>query len=190
MGKERIILVTGLTGAGKTTYCTKLEKNKVGFAFSIDQWMTALFWQDMPKNPKMNWFVENQAWYLERIERCESFITKEIIKNCSLGLISILDLGFSKAKHRQKYIELARDINAGVEIHYLKVPSDTRWSRVEQRNQERGETYSMHVDSDMFKFMEETFEDFTQNELNCLKKINKLRINSKRSLLDKNPHRT
>jgi len=171
MAKEKIILVTGLTGAGKTTYCNKLERNEVGRSFSIDQWMTALFWQDMPENPKMNWFVENQAWYLERIERCENFISKEILKNCHLGITSILDLGFTKTKHRQRYIDLAKDNLSNVEIHHIEVSPDMRWKRVEKRNKVQGETYSMHVDLDMFNYMEEAFEGFTQNELKLLKRI-------------------
>ena len=169
--KEKVILITGLTGAGKTTYCNQLEENKVGFAFSIDQWMTALYWQDMPKNPQMNWFIKNQDWYLERIERCEGLISQEILKNCKLKQTSILDLGFTKSKHRQHYIDLVKSTSLKVEIHHLDVPTNIRWSRVEKRNSEKGKTYSMHVDRDMFDFMEEAFEDFSTSELERLKRV-------------------
>ena len=42
-----LVIVTGLTGSGKTTYCnTYLEEHKAE-VFSIDNWMRALYWEDM-----------------------------------------------------------------------------------------------------------------------------------------------
>jgi predicted kinase len=162
---SKIIIVTGLTGAGKTTYSNKLQDNKKGCVFSIDHWMTSLFWKDMPENPTMDWFIKNQKWYLSRIERCEVFIRNEIIKLNSLGVPSILDLGFTLQSHRKTYIDLAYNLRANPEIHHLDVPSDLRWKRVQQRNKTMGKTYSMQVSIEMFNYMEESFEEFNPEEL-------------------------
>jgi len=43
--KPKIILVAGGTGAGKTTYASALSDKIGALRFSIDEWMTGLFWQ-------------------------------------------------------------------------------------------------------------------------------------------------
>jgi len=159
-----LVLVTGLTGAGKTTYCnTFLEEHK-GKVFSIDRWMKALYWQDMPIEPDMNWFVENQDWYTDRIQRCEEMIKSEVIELLNVGIDILLDLGFTSAHHRKLYIDLAKNYGIDVEIHHIDVNSKDRWSRVQERNSKKGDTYSMQVTKEMFDYIEDIFEEFTEEE--------------------------
>jgi len=168
-----LILVVGLTGAGKTTYCDKLHAEKVGHAFSIDRWMKSLYWQDMPHEPKMEWFQKNQKWYIDRIQRCERMISKEVVMLLKLGVSCILDLGFTSSAHRKKYIDLGLDNNSNVELHFLDIKSEQRWSRVLKRNQEKAETFSMHVDRQMFEYMETNFEAITEAEKSYVNLIKK-----------------
>jgi predicted kinase len=44
-----IHLISGSTGAGKTTYASQLSERLKGVRFSIDEWMAALFWMDTPQ---------------------------------------------------------------------------------------------------------------------------------------------
>tara|TARA_Y100000768_G_scaffold388617_1_gene385636 strand:+ start:19981 stop:20490 length:510 start_codon:yes stop_codon:yes gene_type:complete len=166
-----LILVTGLTGAGKTTYCREFSKKQISKRYSIDDWMKALYWQDMPKEPDMNWFIENQKWYTDRIQRCEDLITKEIVELMQSEITILLDLGFTSVEHRKKYIELAQREDCEVEIHYIDVPRDVRWERVQKRNTEKAETYSMIVTKEMFDYIEEIFEDFAVDEKAIIKII-------------------
>lgn len=159
-----IVLVVGSTGAGKTTYSEKLAVKLSAVVYSIDSWMKALYWQDMPKNPDNAWFIENGSWYMDRIGRCESLILEEVSKRAKLNQKSILDLGFSTSNHRIKFIKALREMGIEAEIHYLDLPADLRWERVEKRNLEKGETFVMHVDRKMFDFIESIFEPPTAAE--------------------------
>jgi predicted kinase len=55
-------LVCGSTGAGKTTYAIMLTEKLNAVRFSIDEWMSALFWMDTPQP------IES-AWAMARVER-------------------------------------------------------------------------------------------------------------------------
>lgn len=166
-----IILVVGKTGAGKTTYAKKLEETLNGVLFSIDHWMVNLYWQDMPQNPDMMWFQENQEWYLKRIQRCEDMISNIIPSMARSNTPSILDLGFTSANHRCLYIKLAEKLTVGAQVHFLDIPKDKRWQQVQQRNNEKGESYTMQVSREMFDYMENIFEPPTEQEKKILKKV-------------------
>ena len=145
-----VILIVGSTGAGKTTYAKELS-NRVGAAvFSIDDWMRALYWQEMPLEPSNQWFVDNSQWYIDRIGRCEDLVFKRTLDRATRGEKTILDLGFSTSEHRRKFIDKLCERRVPVEIHYLEIAAEVRWERVQKRNRERGETFAMNVDRGMF----------------------------------------
>jgi hypothetical protein len=56
---------------------------------------------------------------------------------------------------------------AGLELtlHCLEAPAEVRWKRVESRNQERGQTFSIAVTRDMFDFVEQMWEPPDEAEL-------------------------
>lgn len=166
-----ITLVVGLTGSGKTTYAKKLASEQSAVVYSIDNWMKALYWQDMPPEPDMKWFVDNQKWYTDRIGRCEDLITNIVLSRAEFGHRSILDLGFTAVEHRKKFIDFYKEHGFEVDTHYLKVDTDTRWSRVEKRNNTKGDTFVMNVDRGMFDYMESIFETPSPQEGANLKVI-------------------
>ena len=143
----QIILVTGGVGAGKTSVARRLERELGGMRFSIDDWMTGLFWMDSPDPIRFE-------WTMERINRCEAMIWQMGESTVKLGHPAILDLGFTLAAHRAAFAERAANAGFPVALHYVDVPAAERWRRVEQRNATRGVTYSMTVDRAMFDFME------------------------------------
>lgn len=153
-----LVLIVGSTGAGKTTYANELANKIRAAVFSIDDWMKALYWQDMPSEPDNQWFIENSKWYTDRISRCENLILKLSLERADRGENTILDLGFSTADHRKKFIEIFLGKSISVETHFLDVPVDLRWKRVQLRNTEKGKTFVMTVDRQMFDFIESIFE--------------------------------
>lgn len=159
-----VVLVVGSTGAGKTTYSSKLERELPGVVYSIDNWMKELYWQDMPKNPNNSWFQENGAWYMERISRCESLITKNVLDRAKLQQKSILDLGFTTAEHRIRFIKKFQENGIEVSSHFLDIDEEVRWQRVQQRNTQQGETFVMNVDRQMFDYIETIFEPPSRSE--------------------------
>ncbi|MFC7048006.1 AAA family ATPase [Emcibacter nanhaiensis] len=144
-------LVAGSTGAGKTTYSLALCKELGAIHIPIDEWMTTLFWMDSPD-------PISHAWAMERIGRVEAQIWTLVQKLAEQGVPVVLDLGFTKREHRQKFAALAREAGLPLQLHYVDVPAEERWARVEKRNAEKGETFAMEVTRDMFDFMESMWQ--------------------------------
>ena len=153
-----ITLIVGSTGAGKTTYARRLAEETSAVVYSIDNWMKALYWQDMPEHPDIEWFQSNHTWYTDRIARCEDLIKDLSYRRARLHQPSLLDLGFSTAKHRQGFIDFYKGHGIAVDIHFLNPDPKIRWERVQKRNRNRGETFVMEVDSSMFDYMESIFQ--------------------------------
>ena len=147
----KIYLITGGTGAGKTSYALQLAAEQGAIRFSIDDWMTRLFWMDSPKPISFE-------WAMERIGRAEAQIWETAQQILAQGLSVILDLGFTKAAHRQKFLDLAKEADVEAALHWVDVPAKERWRRVQLRNAEKGETFAMEVPREMFDFMESEWD--------------------------------
>ena len=153
-----IHLIVGNTGSGKTTYSNKLKRKTNGILFSIDKWNNILFLSDKKPNDGLEWF-------LERIDRSEDIILDLVTQLEHSKNDSILDLGLSKFKHREKFRKFA-DLNGyQLKIHFLDVPKDIRLNRVMKRNAEKGETFEFEVSKENFDFMENWFEKPTKQEM-------------------------
>ena len=151
-------LIVGNTGAGKTTYAQKLRSEQNAVVFSIDKWNKELFLPDRRKGDGLDWF-------LERITRSETVIMDMIIQLEAAGADSILDLGFSRYNHREKFRSFAAQNTFDLQLHYLDVPMAIRHSRVKRRNQEKGESFEFEVSQEELEFMEGWFEEPHQFEL-------------------------
>lgn len=153
-----IHFILGNTGAGKTTYAQSLKRNTNGILYSIDEWNNTLFMEDKSEGDGLDWF-------LERIERIEQLIEKLVIQTESSNIHVILDLGFSKFSHRQKWRDYASKNNFQYTLHFLDTPKDIRWKRIQERNNNQGETFEFLVNDAEFNFMESWFEQPTEHEL-------------------------
>ncbi len=158
MPKPMIHLVAGSTGAGKTTFSMKLADEQGALRLSIDEWMTALFGPDQPAQIEF-------AWMMERVNRCEAVMWTVAADAARRGLSSIIDCGLTRADHRRKWADLAREAGLPVVLHHLDVPVEERWGRVEQRNTEQGETYRLTVTREMFDFVETLWDPPTAEEM-------------------------
>ncbi len=153
MTQYLIHLVCGSTGAGKTTYANRLSGEVGGVVFSIDQWMTALFWMDSPSPIQAD-------WSMERVRRCNGQIWTVAAQVAARGTACILDLGFTRLKERSEIADLARAAGLSVQLHVLDTPVAERWRRVQSRNAEKGETHQLQfaVTREMFDFVETLWE--------------------------------
>jgi predicted kinase len=156
--KPAFHIICGSTGAGKSTYAKRLADEVGGIHFAIDEWMVALFWKDSPDPIEFE-------WAMERVNRCEVQIAAMATQCVTRGVPAILDLGFTKAAHRQKFADIAGAASIDIALHFLDVPADVRWLRVQQRNAQKGETFSLEVGRDMFDFVEGMWEAPDDHEL-------------------------
>lgn len=153
-----IHLVCGSTGAGKTTFSMKLAEQERAVRLSIDEWMTSLFEADQPQPIEF-------AWMMERINRCEAVMWQVALEASRRGVGAVIDCGLTRAVHRKKFADLAREAGLPVVLHWLDVSVEERWRRVEQRNAERGETFRLEVTRPMFDFIEGMWEPPTPEEM-------------------------
>ena len=160
MQHHLIHLICGSTGAGKTTYALRLSDRLEGIRFSIDEWMATLFWMDTPQ-------PLNPAWSIERVERCQTQMWAVALQIAARNVPCVLDLGFSKTKSRTKIADLAKTAGLSVQLHFIDVPAEERWRRVETRNAHKGETYQLGFDvtREMFDFVEGLWEPPTRAEM-------------------------
>lgn len=151
-------LIVGNTGSGKTTYSNALKSKTKGVLFSIDTWNKTLFLPDKTPNDGLEWF-------LERIERSEHIIMNLAQELEQSNTDSILDLGLSKYAHREKFRQFALSNGFKIKLHFLDIPKETRWQRIQQRNTEKGNTFEFEVTQENFNFMQNWFEAPTAEEL-------------------------
>jgi predicted kinase len=153
----RVNLVSGSTGAGKTTFARKLAEEKLAVRFSIDEWMNNLYWPD--QEPGVDY-----RWAIERVERCERQIWLSTLEVLRCGREVVFDLGFSELRQRARFAKLAAGVEAELVTHFVTAAPDVRRARVRQRNEEKRETFEFEVTDDMFDFMEGVFEPPTDDE--------------------------
>jgi len=153
-----IHLIVGNTGSGKTSYATTLKKKTKGIIFSIDTWNKTLFIPDKTDNDGLDWF-------LERIERSEEIILGLIQQLENSNTDTILDLGLSKFKHREKFRIFAAKHHFEIQTHFLDLSSEIRYQRILTRNKEKGDTFEFEVSKEDFNFMESWLERPSTSEM-------------------------
>src|SRR6476659_9199739 len=121
VSKARLILTCGWPGAGKTTLATQLAADRGAVRLTKDEWLWTLGstpWDDQAREK-----VEHELWRL----------AQEIL---GLGVSVVLDFGLWARIERDEMRSVARGLGIGVELHYLDVPTDELWRRIEARNSE------------------------------------------------------
>lgn len=119
MRDVRLILTCGLPGAGKTTLAKQLAADRCGVRLTKDEWLWAL--GSSPWDEPTQERVEQELWRL----------AQEILR---LDLSIVLDFGLWARVERDEMRSVARDLGVGVELHFLDVPADELWRRIDARN--------------------------------------------------------
>ncbi|WP_174286334.1 AAA family ATPase [Sphingomonas bacterium] len=153
MSAATVHLICGSTGAGKTTYAIRLADELGALRFSIDEWMTALFWMDSPQ-------PIDPEWAIARVERAGAMIWRIAVDAAHRGVPSVLEVGLTTRQARTRSAERAAAEGLAVRLHFLDVLPDERWGRVAERNTRLGEETQLGfaITREMFDFVEAMWE--------------------------------
>ncbi|HET9665363.1 MAG TPA: ATP-binding protein [Desertimonas sp.] len=117
----RLMLTCGLPGAGKTALAMQLAADRSALRVTKDEWLMAL-----GSNP---WDEPTRV----KLEHELSHLAQEVLR---LDLSVVLDFGLWTRSERDEFRAAARGLGVGVELHYLDVPTDELWRRIQARNAE------------------------------------------------------
>ena len=121
MSEVRLLLTCGLPGAGKTTVERLLAAERNALRLTQDEWLIAL--GSSPWDAPVRERLDHQLWHL----------AQDVLR---LGLSVVLDFGLWARIERDEMRSAARELGIGVELHYLDVPADELWRRIQARNAE------------------------------------------------------
>lgn len=111
----------GLPGSGKTTRAAQLAEARGALRLTQDEWLLAL--GSTPWDARLRERVDDQLWRL----------ALEVVR---LGLGAVVDFGLWSRAERDEMRVAARNLGLAVELHFLDVPVDELWRRIDARNAE------------------------------------------------------
>jgi predicted kinase len=151
-------LVVGSTGAGKSTFARRLALECGGVCFIVDEWMKRLYHPDRPE-------AAGYDWYAPRIARSTEMIWSLVVDLVRAGAPSVLEIGMTQRAAREELYERVTRAGLRLQLHVVDAPVELRWQRVQQRNEQRGETFALEVTREMFDFVENMWEPPDEAEL-------------------------
>jgi predicted kinase len=122
---SNLYLICGMSGAGKTTLAKKLESNMSAVRLCGDEFISVII---KDKNDK-----EELDRLRNPIEQVMWDLTKKLL---AVGVNVILDNGFWSQEERLHYLSSARQLNSSAKVflHYLDIPTEIIWNRINKRN--------------------------------------------------------
>jgi predicted kinase len=114
-----LITICGLPGAGKTTIAKPVEKTTGAVRLNIDEWVAALGVD----------FFDDEFRHKFHARLYELGIT--LLK---LRQSITLEDGLWRRDERDRLREVAHKLGADIELHYLDVPIEELWRRLEARH--------------------------------------------------------
>ncbi|AUX44320.1 hypothetical protein SOCE26_057840 [Sorangium cellulosum] len=147
----RIHLIIGPVGAGKSTFARQLCREHSAVSLNLDDWMAQLFRPDRPDSGVME-------WYIERTGRCVEQIWKLTRSMIDVGTNVVLEIGLILRRDRDRLYKRVDAAGYDLTIYVLDAPRELRRERVEQRNREKGDTFSMVVPPPFFEMASDLWE--------------------------------
>jgi hypothetical protein len=97
-------------------------------------------------------------WYVERTQRCLALIWELAEEVLLAGTNVVLEVGLIQRRERMEFVERIDDAKCDFTLYVVDAPRDVRRARVQQRNRERGETFSVEVPPEFFELASDLWE--------------------------------
>lgn len=152
MSQPKLHLLLGPVGAGKSTVAERLVREHRAVRLNLDAWMAELYGAD--ERPA----VGRLGWYTERTERCLRIIEEMSFRLADVGTPVVLEIGLIQRAAREQFYRRVEDAGHTLVIYLVDAPREVRRARVEQRNRERGPTFSMEVPPAFFELASDLWE--------------------------------
>ncbi|WP_438015375.1 ATP-binding protein [Sorangium sp. So ce315] len=156
-GMAHIHLLVGPVGAGKSTFALRLSREQRAVRLNLDEWMATLFSPDRPDTGVMDWYIERTGRCIEQIWR----LTERLLE---AGTSVVLEIGLIRRNERERFYERVDAGGHGLTIHVLDAPRDLRRERVQRRNDQKGDTFSMVVPPHIFELASDMWQPLDEVE--------------------------
>ena len=155
--EARMHLIIGPVGSGKSTFALALGRQHRAVRHCLDDWMASLFRADRPETGVVEWYVERAA-------RCVDQIWKMSAQAIDSGHSVVLEIGLLRRSERERLYARVDAAGYALDVYVLDAPREVRWERVESRNREKGETFSMVVPRHVFEMASDMWEPPDETE--------------------------
>ena len=154
----KVIITCGRICAGKSTYAEKMRRELSAVVLSIDEVTLALFRQDAG---------DMHDTY---VERAKEYLFEKSVQIIETGINVVLDWGFWTKREREYAREFYRSRGIECELHYIAVPDDEWYRRIEKRNKavEAGECSAYFVDEGLAAKFAAIFELPAEDEADVI----------------------
>jgi predicted kinase len=121
-------LISGLPGAGKSTYAQQLQLRTGAVLFTLDRFLITMFGRYAVPD------VGGEE-HVRRVLACREVIWMSAEKLLAHGSDVILDDGYFLRADRRRVIDAAVALGATAKIHFIDTPLDVIRKRLADRNQ-------------------------------------------------------
>jgi predicted kinase len=147
-----LYLLHGFTGAGKTTFARKLERELSALRFTPDEWLVQLY----GNNPPEDRFSE----HYERVTNLIWQLTMQLLRS---NLDVILDFGFWSWSSRDEACLKAQAVGASVKLYSISCAEETMRERVLKRSTELP-AGALLIDEHAIQLFKARFEPLDEDE--------------------------
>jgi predicted kinase len=145
-------LLHGFTGAGKTTFAQKLERELSALRFTPDEWIVQLY----GNNPPEEYFSE----YLDRVTNLIWQLTMQLLRS---DRDVILDFGFWSRSSRDEARSKAKAAGASIKLYSIACAEETMRQRVLKRSADLP-AGTLLIDENAIQLFKERFEPLNEDE--------------------------
>lgn len=154
----KVIMTCGLICTGKTTYAERLRVEKNAALLSVDEITLALFHDDIGDMHDVY------------VERAEKYLFDKALELVEVGIDVVYDVGLWTRRERDEARKFFRENGVKCEIHYITVPQEEWYRRIEKRNAavKLGKCAAYYVDEGLARKCLDIFEPPESNEIDVV----------------------